>query len=126
MSRVMGVDACKKGWVGITSDLRGYFGVNIGELVTAADRDVVLDVVAIDIPIGLPTTGARQADVLARRVVGKRASSVFTKPIRAALLAATHAEAALLNVEATGQGAESAGLRAGEEDPRGRRLGAER
>lgn len=100
----MGVDACKKGWVGITSDLRGYFGVNIGELVTAADRDGLLDVVAIDIPIGLPTTGARQADVLARRVVGKRASSVFTTPIRAALLAATHAEATALNVEATGKG----------------------
>jgi len=104
VSRVMGVDACRKGWVGITSDLRGYFGANIGELVTAADRDGPLDVVAIDIPIGLPTTGARQADVLARRAVGKRASSVFTTPIRAALLAATHAEATELNVEATGKG----------------------
>lgn len=104
MSRLMGVDACKKGWVGITSDLRGYFGANIGQLVSAAERDGSLEVVAIDIPIGLPITGARQADVLARGVVGKRASSVFTTPIRAALLAATHAEATALNVDATGKG----------------------
>lgn len=43
MSRVIGVDACKKGWVGITSDLRGYFGTSIDQLVATADSDGVLD-----------------------------------------------------------------------------------
>jgi predicted RNase H-like nuclease len=102
--RVIGIDACKKGWVGITSDLRGYFGVTIDQLVGTAEQDGGLAVVAIDIPIGLPLTGPRQADVLARRLIGKRASSVFATPIREALMAATHAEASALNLRATGKG----------------------
>ena len=39
MTRVIGVDACKKGWVGVTSDLRGYFGATIDQLVATADGD---------------------------------------------------------------------------------------
>ncbi len=103
-ARVIGVDACKKGWVGVTNDLRGYFGPSIDLLVGAADRDGALDVVAIDIPIGLPTSGPRQADALARRLVGKRASSVFSTPVREALSAPTHAEASAISVQATGKG----------------------
>jgi predicted RNase H-like nuclease len=102
--RVIGVDACKKGWVGISSDLRGYFGASISRLVDAAERDGPLRVVAIDIPIGLPLTGPRQADILARRFIGRRSSSVFSTPIRDALLAATHAEASAINYRATGKG----------------------
>jgi hypothetical protein len=82
VTRVIGVDACKKGWVGVTSDLRGYFGATVDQLVATADSDGELGVVAIDISIGLPLTGIRQADVLARRLVGKRKSSVFPTPIR--------------------------------------------
>jgi predicted RNase H-like nuclease len=103
-SRVLGVDACKKGWIGISSDLRGYFGPTIGALVEAADADGALEVVAIDIPIGLPTNGPRQADVLARKLVGRRASSIFSTPVRAALATTTHAQATAISVEATGKG----------------------
>jgi predicted RNase H-like nuclease len=102
--RVIGVDACKKGWVGITSDLRGYFGTTIDQLIATADGEGELDVVAIDIPIGLPLTGARQADILARGLVGNRNSSVFPTPIRQALLAPSHAEGSALNLRATGKG----------------------
>ena len=45
-------------------------------------------VIGIDIPIGLPDTGRRQADVLAYTLVGPRRSSVFMTPVRAALEAA--------------------------------------
>jgi predicted RNase H-like nuclease len=103
-NRAIGVDACKKGWVGITSDLRGYFAASIGQRIDAADSNGALGVVAIDIPIGLPLTAPRRADVLARRLVGKRSSSVFPTPIREALMAATHAEASVLNLRATGKG----------------------
>ena len=101
---MLGVDACKKGWIGIAGDLRAYFAVTIGELVERAEVDGSVAVVGIDIPIGLPERGAREADVLARRVVGRRASSVFATPVRAALEAVTHAEATALNVVATGKG----------------------
>ncbi len=99
MVRVMGVDGCVKGWVGVTNDLRAYFGETIDQLVALADNDGELQVVAIDIPIGLPLSGTRQADVLARGLVGKRASSVFATPIRAALLAATHAESSAVTAQ---------------------------
>lgn len=103
-ARVLGVDACKKGWVGIDSDLRAYFGVSIDKLVAAAEVDGALDVIGIDIPIGLPVSGPREADKLARTLVGKRWQSVFMTPIRAALEAATHAEATALSAATTGKG----------------------
>jgi predicted RNase H-like nuclease len=53
---------------------RRYFGATIDQLVATADSDGELEVVAIDIPIGLPLIGTRQADVLAHGLVGKRTS----------------------------------------------------
>jgi len=61
-------------------------------------------VVGIDIPIGLPDTTVRQADVLARRALPGRASSVFTTLTRPAYLAATRAEADAVNRGLSGQG----------------------
>ncbi|WP_433167181.1 DUF429 domain-containing protein [Kribbella sp. CA-247076] len=90
--------------MGVAGELRGYFGVTIGDVVAAAERDGAVGVVGVDIPIGLPVSGVRAADVLARRVVGRRASSVFATPVREALLAATHAEASAVNLRATGKG----------------------
>lgn len=104
VSRVLGVDACKKGWVGLSNELRGYFGRTIGELVETADAEGVLRVVAIDIPIGLPVNGPRQADMLARKVVGRRSSSVFSTPVRGALAASSHAEATAFSKRVTGKG----------------------
>jgi len=49
--------------------------------------------VGIDIPIGLPREGVRAADTAARVFVGPRRSTVFPTPPRAALVAATYAEA---------------------------------
>ncbi len=104
MPRVIGVDGCPGGWVGITDDAHAYFGATIDELVTRADADGRVDVVAIDIPIGLPQRAPRRTDAAVRATRGKRRSSVFATPIRAALEAATHAEASLVHKEATGSG----------------------
>ena len=52
-----------------------------------------LRAVAIDIPIGLPESGPRLADVEARRRVGARRNSVFPAPARAVVGATTYAEA---------------------------------
>jgi predicted RNase H-like nuclease len=105
--RVLGVDACKAGWIGIALDgdkTRGYLASHINELVDQAAADGPLDVVAIDIPIGLPDEGRRQADVLARAAIGPRRSSVFMTPVRPALLAPTHAAAVAINQELAGEG----------------------
>jgi len=115
MGRVIGVDGCKKGWVGVTAEEvpRGYFGSTIADLVLLAEQDGPLAVIGLDMPIGLPVRGVRQADVLARAAVGRLSSSVFPTPIRAALTAATHAEAVARSIEHTGKGlsVQSYGLR---------------
>lgn len=50
------------------------------------------DLIAIDIPIGLPDGGAREADLAARKFIRPRGSSLFPAPIRPALPAASWQE----------------------------------
>lgn len=105
--RVLGVDACRGGWVGVSlglDSMSAYFASNIRDLIARAVLDGPLDVVAIDMPIGLPDSGRRQADVLAKAAVGERRSSVFMTPVRAALDAGDHAAANLINRERAGEG----------------------
>jgi predicted RNase H-like nuclease len=57
--------------------------------------------VGIDIPIGLPDEGEREADRLARQGVGQRRSSIFMTPPRRLLAAESHAAANLLARQAS-------------------------
>lgn len=101
---MLGVDACTAGWVGIALDgtrVRVYLGATIAELAAAAGPVAVL---AIDIPIGLPDTGRRQADVQARKRIGRRRSSVFTTPVRGTLAETSHDRASAVNRERAGEG----------------------
>jgi len=59
--------------------------------------------IGVDIPIGIPELEPRAADAAARGFVGRRASSVFTTPIRRVLDAATYADARGLATELTGR-----------------------
>jgi hypothetical protein len=105
--RVLGVDACKRGWIAIAVEdgvTGAYFAEDIQTLTNLAQAHGPLDVVAVDMPIGLPDRGQRQADVLARAAIGPLRSSVFITPVRAALMAADHAAASAINRELTGQG----------------------
>ncbi|HEY3263190.1 MAG TPA: DUF429 domain-containing protein [Pseudonocardiaceae bacterium] len=105
--RVLGVDACRAGWVGVAlagGDARAHVAVRIADLVAAAETDGRLDMVAIDIPIGLPDSGRRAADQLARGQIGGRWPSVFLTPVRAALEAADLVAANLVNRELAGEG----------------------
>ena len=106
MTVVLGVDGCRGGWIGaLLVDDRVEFvvGGTITDLVAAVG--VVPAVVGIDIPIGLPDAGSREADVAARRElpVGRK-SSVFPTPVRAAVAAATWQEANRAHRDATGKG----------------------
>jgi predicted RNase H-like nuclease len=105
--RVLGIDACKRGWIAIAVDdavCGAYFAVDIAALIARARADGPLGVIAIDMPIGLPDRGHRQADVLARAQIGPLWPSVFMTPVRQALLAADHAAASAINRELAGQG----------------------
>ncbi len=64
----------------------------------------IADAVAIDIPIGLPTDGRREADLLARRFLHARRSSVFLTPVLEVFAAETYALATRTAVARTGTG----------------------
>ena len=94
MSRVAGADACRGGWVAIVAQgerfVDSLFAETFATLLEAV-RDATH--IAVDIPIGPPAAGVRAADLVARAFVGARRSSVFPTPPRAALVAASYAEA---------------------------------
>ena len=78
---VLGVDACPAGWVGVVIDPHRRASVFVAPDITGL-VDLVrerhdIPVVAVDIPIGLPDHGGRAADVLARRALPGKGSSVF-------------------------------------------------
>ena len=87
MAWIAGVDGCKGGWIAV------YALHEDGELkdlecrVEEEFEDVMacpapLDVVAVDMPIGLSEDGKRACDTAARRVLGKRHSSIFSAPAK--------------------------------------------
>ena len=102
--RVIGIDGCRKGWIGVVIDggqVEALFARRIADLVAGAGA---VAGIAIDIPIGLPERGARQADRAARERLGRLASSVFITPVRAALAAEPYREATAVAVRLTGSG----------------------
>src|SRR4051812_8852825 len=56
----------------------------------------------IDIPIGLPDAGVRQADVLARGFLGPRSASVFATPMRAPWAADDYKQTVRISQERAG------------------------
>lgn len=95
-------------------DVSGLLATDIAALVLQAELAGVVDVVGIDIPIGLPDTGTRAADRLARKRLGPRRSSIFTAPTRRAVEEKDYAAANRLNRELAGEGMsrQAHGLRA--------------
>ena len=90
MPVAVGVDAARAGWVAATPD--GAVAVHArftDVLALAGDAPV-----AVDMPIGLlDVVAPRPCDRAARRLLGRRASTVFTPPSRPVLAARTYAEA---------------------------------
>ncbi len=97
---VLGVDACKSGWVAIrlAETVTAHFAS------TVADLPTDVSVIAIDIPIGLPADAPRQADLLAREFLRHRRSSLFMTPVRAAVEAPDYETATVINQRITGSG----------------------
>jgi hypothetical protein len=90
LTRIVGIDGCRAGWITVDRDLRVSIVSTDDELVALFAQCAVI---AIDIPIGLLDGGARPCDVHARRFVGRRASSVFPAPVRSLLHMNSYAEA---------------------------------
>ncbi|HEY3516647.1 MAG TPA: DUF429 domain-containing protein [Gammaproteobacteria bacterium] len=98
---VLGLDGCKRGWVGVRLDLdqaaapAARFYRTFGEALPDSDRPAVI---AVDMPIGfldVAERGGRLCERLARQRLGPRRSSVFSAPTRAALVHGSDYAAAL-------------------------------
>jgi predicted RNase H-like nuclease len=99
------VDACPTGWIAIVLDHGAFAQAAVAprfqDLLTTVPS---ASIVAVDIPIGLPERGWRSADFQARRFLGRRSSSVFATPPRAAVAASSYEEANRICRSLTGQG----------------------
>ena len=104
--RAAGVDMAGGGWAVVVLEENRVVEAFRSESFAEALL-VDAEIVGVDIPIGIPDSGPRPADVAARRFVGARASSVFPTPVRPVLEAPTYAEARALAVELTGKSVSS-------------------
>ncbi len=102
---LLGVDGCKGGWYAARQDARtGAIETRVcatfGELLDWARAPAI---VAVDMPIGLSSTGHRACDAEARkRLKWPRSASVFQTPVRQTLDARDYPQACTRNREATG------------------------
>ena len=99
----IGVDACRKGWFAVSIGTDKRFKIGIFETITDFWNSLKSNaLILIDIPIGLPVGAKRQCDVEARRLLQKRASSVFPVPCRQAIHASTYKKACQINQKRLG------------------------
>lgn len=114
-SVVLGVDGATGGWV-IAQAAPATNGALTLESLSFADslsdsvkrlsssNEFGVDVIAVDMPIGLPVDGNRPADSLARQRLGPRRSTFFPTPIRATLDFDDYAAANAHSKHASGSG----------------------
>jgi predicted RNase H-like nuclease len=99
---VLGVDGWRGAWVGALLEGRTVTLLALPDAVAVlAVPDV--EVVAIDMPIGLSDDGVRRCDVEARRLLGRAGSSVFPAPLRAVLTAGDYRTACDVSRAASGK-----------------------
>lgn len=102
---VIGVDGCPDGWVAVVLADGDVDVVHVPAIDGLDDLAPGGTIVAIDIPMWFPTAPPRRSEVAARRVLGgRRASSIFPTPIRAAIDAPDHATANAISKDRTGRG----------------------
>ena len=97
---VTGVDACARGWVAVTLGPRGVVRTAVA---ATLDGLPLAGVTGIDMPLGLLAAGWRDADLQARRALGRRGVTVFAIPPRPVLECESYAEASRLCRELTGK-----------------------
>jgi predicted RNase H-like nuclease len=103
---VTGVDGCAAGWVAVTLGPESQPAGTAVSIAVAATLDglPLVGVTGIDMPLGLLRVGWRDADLLARRALGRRGATVFAIPPRPVWECATYAEANQACRDATGKG----------------------
>jgi len=83
LSLIIGIDGCKSGWFSVwenqDGNIKSSIFTNLNELKNFFKNESRL-ILGIDMPVVLSEVIPRQADQLARKLLSKKASSVFTAP----------------------------------------------
>lgn len=99
--RCLGVDGCKAGWVVVERPrAKAKLSIAIVKRIEPLFDEPGRRVVAIDIPIGLTDSGARICDLMVRRELEARGSSVFPATVRAVLAAKSYEDACRCSMKA--------------------------
>lgn len=100
MTRVLGVDGARGGWVGALVDGQTVTWLRLSSVddVLAVDADVI----GVDMPIGLPRRGRRECDLAAKGLLGRAHPRVFLTPPRAVLAESSYAAAGAVHRELVG------------------------
>lgn len=95
----IGVDGCRGGWLASFFEDGKFVRLEIVETFEKLwDSNKSASLILVDIPIGLKDGGSeRECDILARSLLGSRASSVFRVPCRKAVYASDYRSALDLN-----------------------------
>lgn len=108
---VAGVDGARGGWLVATGSVRRDEPLEVRLELGADFADVKRGVdaagavaVAVDMPLALPADGVREADRLAREMLGPRRSSLFPTPAAVVLEATSHADAVARHRTVNGKG----------------------
>lgn len=102
----IGIDGCRGGWVYIALE-GGKWKAGVKSSIQELHQLLLkARLVLIDMPIGFPDPGepVRSCDRLARKLLGKKASSIFPVPARETLNALNYEEANKVNREILGRG----------------------
>lgn len=104
--KFIGVDGCKIGWffVGLNGNGGWEMGV-VPRISKLSEAIKTCELTLIDIPIGLreEESQERLCDLSARKMLGKRRSSVFPVPCRLSINCVTYEEGNKVNYEYTGR-----------------------
>ena len=109
-SHIVGVDGAKRGWLAVWHNGSQFSFAKYDTPGALLAEHHLAEVIAVDVPIGLSDRGPRVPDQLARRFVGsKRASSIFSAPVRGILDAQSQSEASSRHraIDGRGYGAQS-------------------
>lgn len=108
MAWLAGVDGCRGGWIAAFTDTQKPDHAPVVRVLSRFgdlfSGEILPDIVAVDMPIGLPdrvTGSGRGPERLVRPLLGERQSSVFAIPARAAVAALDYAEACRLALAAS-------------------------
>lgn len=98
-----GIDGCREGWVAfVLPEERVVEGCHtFAEVLTAIAG---VEVAGVDMPLRAPEHGQREAELQVRAALGARRASLFITPTKAALAAATQAQASEINRRRGGAG----------------------